>query len=90
MEKILDSKNVKNLVDFGAVYGVKNCSEATFCYQKKNFAIKKFFAIKKIYIFAYINCNYLYIDYNLIILEKFVIMAGISNHTIADFIEKKN
>ena len=48
MEKILDSKNVKNLVDFGAVYGVKNCSETTFCYQKKNFAFKKIFAIKKI------------------------------------------
>ena len=29
------------------------------------------------------------IDYNLIILKEIVIMAGISNHTIVDFIEKK-
>ena len=54
MEKILDSKNVKNLVDYGATYGVKN-------YIEKPFAIKKFFAIKKIYLIILIIINYILI-----------------------------
>ena len=40
--------------------------------------LKKIFTVKK--------KNF---DYNLIILKEIVIMAGISNHTIVDFIEKK-
>ena len=62
MEKILDSKNVKNLVDFGAVYGVKNCSEATFCYQKKILPSKNFLLSKKfIYLLILIVIIYILI-----------------------------
>ena len=33
---------------------------------------------------------FFFFDYNLIILKEIVILADISNHTIVDFIEKKN
>ena len=45
----------------------------------KIFTVKKVFTIKKKFFF----------DYNLHILKEIIIMAGISNHNIVDFIEKK-
>ena len=45
---------------------------------KKNFAFKLNF-----------YCWKVFFDYNFIILKEIVIIAGISNHTIVDFIEKK-
>ena len=45
---------------------------------KKKIAVKEMFTLKK-ELFGY----------NLIILKEVVIIAGISNHTIVDFIEKK-
>ena len=54
-------------------------SKNIFAFKKTFLLSKKFLLLKKIFFF----------DYNLIILKEIVIMAGILNHTIVDFIEKK-